>query len=295
MFILPVMDDETFLFSDRCVFCKKHLPDNEAREEHILPYYLNGTWILKKGSCTTCANFSNDYYENSSSNTSFLSIRIFLGLKRRKKSNLKLYPKSASGERMRAERESFNIDLGDKRPNLFTIPVFSPPGLLQNKLLIEPEMWRIVVLNFDSREYKAEIVSSLRSRNSGKFSRKITAVRTHIVADGIEVTYDDEHDIDALMLQVAKIGYCYAVGRLGFNAFDGRDVRRLLRGYRNDIASFVGGAPLEETYDTKALHKVYLKCRGHLLTAVVHLFGSMNCFPYEVVLGRYRESRSDGG
>ena len=52
---------------------------------------------------------------------------------------------------------------------------------------------------------------------------------------------------------VAKIGYCYAVAKLGFDAFDGDAIRELLAGKRDDVYNFVGnvektGSALDSAY-----------------------------------------------
>ena len=69
------------------------------------------------------------------------------------------------------------------------------------------------------------------------------------------------------------------------NAFDGDEIRSLLRGERDDTYNFVGGVSVSEKLNNRFLHNLYIRYRGELVTVIVHLFASCKMIPYEVVVG----------
>ena len=91
---------------------------------------------------------------------------------------------------------------------------------------------------------------------------------------------------------VAKIGYCYAVAKLGFDAFDGDAIRELLAGKHDDVYNFVGNVEKPEALSIRRIHALYLREQDGWLTVLVHLFASCNAkesepsIPYEVAVGR---------
>jgi hypothetical protein len=283
MAFIPSMERHAaFTSFGRCVFCMSGFGPQSLTDEHIVPLFLNGTWIIRGGTCIRCAKQSNDYYENSASNTTFLSIRLFLGLDRRK-SRKKEYPRVAMGNQLYSSRSNFDTLLqNDDRPKLFTMPCFQPAGILRGVYITDHELIQAEYLQFDHREFKIETVLGRRIRNSG---RAIMPVRTHMKSDDIDITVDEEHDINAFLLTLAKIGYCYAVATLGsLDTFDSRSIRALLLGERRDVANFVGGLFQAEDFPCDFLHGLHIRVRGGALTVVVHLFSCLNIKPYEVVV-----------
>ena len=99
------------------------------------------------------------------------------------------------------------------------------------------------------------------------------------------VTTRESRHHTSFALLLAKIGYSYAVAELGIGAFDGSEIRDLLKDRRQDSYNFVGGMSRKEHYAERHLHALYVKRRGAMVTVVVHLFASLGMVPYEVVVG----------
>ena len=92
-----------------------------------------------------------------------------------------------------------------------------------------------------------------------------------------------------LYLSVAKIGFCFGIAVLGFEAFDSVPIRALLTGKRIDMATFVGGYSGDrDALPRDSLHVVHLRLHNGIWSAIVHLYATKNGNPYEVILGSAR-------
>jgi len=235
-------------------------------EEHIVPMAIGGSLVIRNGSCRNCAEFSNSSYENQALNEDLKIPKFLLGLKGRGKGNLpkniRHLPSVHAGHAMTkdlGERLDFSPEL---YPKVFSLIVFQPPGFLagieRGGMLSNPG-WQI----FNLGGKQATGVTVRVKHTNGPFAKTL-----------------------------AKIGYCYAVAELGLDGFDGRAIRDLLRGKRDDVYNFVGSIQKPEFLTKAPLHGLYIRRRGDWLTVLIHLFASCDndhakpSIPYEVVVGK---------
>jgi hypothetical protein len=255
----------------KCLICLRTFsPGDTGREapslEHVIPEALckTGQIVISNGTCVGCNNDANKRYEQTAIHADFNTPRILFGLKRKKRPSAKRkvlkLPPIALGDA--TQGGSFDVELSvDDYPNRVSLLMFEPAGKL---------------LGID----RGNILSSIRPSTFyiGAKQRITTNITT-------QMTFDHT----ALSLTIAKIAYCHAAARLGLEAFDGNEIRALLREERNDIYNFVGGVFAKQHLTTRHLHKLYIKNRGDILTVIVHLFASCGMAPYEVVVGKIIE------
>lgn len=196
------------------------------------------------------------------------------------------------------EKKEFDLSLGvEAYPRFSPITYFVPPGLLAGQPRgAELEVLRVAYIDMGITYQKLK----------GKTTTRQYAIN------------------GPLALMIAKIAYCYAIARLGLDAFDGSEIRDLLQGRRTDLYNYVGGVPVlaplasDATYlnepipfgakfglwtgitppsrpsvpiigngKSPDLHELHLRQEGELQTVLVHLFASCRSMPpYQVVVGK---------
>jgi len=203
-----------------------------------------------------------------------------------------------SGEHVVGENTDFDLNLDhDSYPKFCPITYFLPAGKLCNQ-----------EKGTDLAEVRLAFI------DMGVAFQKLSGPTTtrHVADNG------------PLALTLAKIAYCYAVARLGLDAFDGSEIRALLLEERSDVYNFVGGIaapppwvsdiaklavpiPLNATYNLWTsvtpplrpaipligakrpphIHELHLRKEGNLQITQVHLFASCRVLPpYEIVVGK---------
>lgn len=253
----------------RCIICLKPFTasssgDNAPSLEHIIPEYLcrTGEIVIKDGTCVGCNNAANKRFEQPAANADFKVPRILLDLKRKKRSLAKKrklqLPAIALGN-LPIRDDDFNVYLtNDEYPNFIHLYSFKVAGKIAN-IDRGGELEDPVFIFLHLGEKPTQI--------KGKFT--IETVLNHT----------------AYSLTLAKIAYCFAVAEIGLDAFNGNEIRSLLKGERSDTYNFVGGLSVSERLNNRFLHKLYIRYRGNLVTVIVHLFASYKMIPYEVVVG----------
>lgn len=246
-----------------CIYCG--LTDVKS-EEHIVPFVLNGSWVIEKAACDDCRTRTNEAYENKALNCDLLVVpRKLLDLKRRRRGKNKkplLFPPSfaAGTAHLTESGERINL-LENEYPPVMVMIVLEPAGKLVGleRVTGSEQKIRIWMRSLAQRSHPAQTVRQ-------RFA----------------------HFHFAMML--AKIGYSFAVAERGMGGFEGSEIRELLAGNRDDVYNFIGGSIGGERLTDRFLHHLALRERGEWLTAIVHLFASYQAPPYEVVVGRILES-----
>lgn len=253
----------------RCIYCLRGEHDAAIDEkgvrtdEHIIPYALNGSLVIKDAVCSVCQKVTGRP-EQEALNSDLLVPRLLLELKRRraKKKRQKSLPPVALGNLTYSDDLSaFSIELSAAQyPPIIQLLVVPPPGFLTGKLRPDGDLdgFQMVFCNLG-------IKSALPHTS---------------------VTTRSCHNFTAFFYLVTKIAYSYAIAELGFSSFDGHAIRELLLGKRVDMFNFVGGPYIQEGGSKSSLHRLSIRRRGDWVTVIVHLFSSTGVPPYEVVVGR---------
>ena len=170
----------------KCIYCGR--TDNLSRE-HVVPRGMGGTITLPKGSCTACAEVTKKI-ETACIRNTLIHIRVKYGLHHHPKERPDTFPITL---RDWSDNETVKqVPVGDF-PTLWAMPIYEYPGILSNK---GPEETRFGILH--SHQDDASFQKLLRLPGVKSVSIMSGTVDTWIFARWI-----------------AKIGYCYAVARLG--------------------------------------------------------------------------------
>jgi HNH endonuclease len=261
------MRQHTYPSSGRCVFCRAELPPDALTDEHIIPLSLNGSLVIRKGTCEPCRKRSNEKYEWAALDNDLLAPRRLLALRRRRGRNKKAptaLPSVTLGDATMDRDAKFEVELTTEQyPNYFSLILFPPAGLLVG-----------IDRGSEIKELRLQIF------DLGNRSGRVT-----------NVTKREPYINGPFALMLSKMAYCFAVAELGLDGFDGDKIRDLLAGRRDDVYNFVGAVQVPERLTNRHLHGLYFRNRGKWLTVLVHLFAScvaderQPAIPYEVVVG----------
>lgn len=248
---------------DRCIYCASQV---ELSDEHIVPYSLNGAWVLEKASCPTCRD-KTSRFERHISREAFLPARAKLGLQTyRPKERPRQFPLMIT----KPDGSTFSVvaDSTD-HPSSMVFPVFRLPAKLGG-VLADADIHMEAQVQITSASN--ELLDSVLSKHEGTSVTEIVSYRPV-----------------ALAQLVAKIAYCFAVVELGLEAWEEVYVLRAILGDSTRIGEFVGSPAEYASVGDDRLHVVTV---GHSeqdeTLAWVRLFASFGAPTYVVVVGRRR-------
>ncbi len=248
-----------------CLFCMEQFDPPDLTDEHVVPEGIGGRYVLVKGSCKACAHESNDLYENKAINGDFQLPRLLLGIKGKGKfggmpRDLRHLPAVYAGDRTAGGEGERLLDFAiEDYPNRFHLPVYQPAGILAG---------------VDRGGALAKF--AMRQYNLGAPGLLNVTVKQPLINGPLAQT-------------LAKIAYCFAIGELGKDGFDGAEIRDLLKGRRGDLYNLVGSSAREESLPSITLHGLYMRERCGLVIVLIDLFACCHngkTRPYEVVVGR---------
>jgi hypothetical protein len=266
----------------KCIYCcRPFTADRAPTHEHIIGRFAGGRVTILDGACIPCARKTNKMYETAVSATTFLAFRFWAKILDDKARGLL---NMARGDALSGTESDFSIKVTPStRPALFTLPVFPPPVFWSGKQAPGHSSMRVRTAKFFEEEAVIKTVCFFRE---DRCRRSQLEVRTYIKSATHDVTLRERHDLRALLLMLAKVGYCFAIALLGFEAFDGGPIRALLAGERTDLATFVGGYEGDiGCLPKNSLHILRLRERLGVLYVIVHLFASKDGHPFEVIIG----------
>ncbi|WP_179039060.1 hypothetical protein [Rhizobium leguminosarum] len=113
-----------------CMYCGDE--KSQLSDEHIVPYWMAGGWILKKSSCERRAKVTRGFEENLAY-TAFSGLRHRLRLQSRSKSEPPKFKVLLNESGNKVERTLS----ADELPALFFTWAFKPPGLLEGRPFTE--------------------------------------------------------------------------------------------------------------------------------------------------------------
>ena len=252
----------------RCIYCGSDGGPLGLRDEHIVPFALNGTSILPKASCSDCEAITSAF-EGRCARTMYGSFRMRENLRTRR-------PKERPKE-LRVEAR-----FGDKaKPFVMpiagvvaTLPLvhFLPPGYLRSPR-IKQIGWTGVRLETKTDGPRDKTAWSKSAASSFSFIQRF--------------------DVDALALMLAKIAHATCIERFGFNFFDPWLPPYIL-GKDRALSYLVGGAnkPLEPV---NKLHEIqytaaFNETAGEWLASVdIRLFAQFGGPDAQVIVGQTSE------
>jgi len=121
------MQDKTIATIGRCIYCGK--TDQSLSDEHIVPYGLNGEWILGRASCKGCRQITSGF-ETDVQRNCLLETRAKLGLRTRGRHNR---PKEFSLFVKRDhQEEEIRVPI-QEHLTLMMLPLFKLPAYLDER------------------------------------------------------------------------------------------------------------------------------------------------------------------
>lgn len=236
-----------------CVYCgsKQGLSD-----EHVIPYGLNGEWKLLAASCAVHRDVTSGF-EGEVQRGAFMVPRASMGLKtRRKTERPTLLPVTLSRA---GTREVVNLPV-EEHPAFFAFPIFQDPGA-----------------------------------DSGDAARGI-GVRTFVLASHLKLSERFRKqarvdtigapfpDLIAFARMLAKIGYCFSVACLGYDAVANAAILPAILGADRRLGDWVGCIEEAPRTPKGPFHGVVLLGSDTELRAHVRLFAQIGAPEYVVRL-----------
>lgn len=250
-----------------CIYCGTR--SGPLTKEHIVPFALDGVWVLDHASCASCAERTSKF-ERQVLRRAAGALRTGLGLPTRRPTER---PTSFRFQVVRGgETSEVDVPISDYIP-LFWFPLFPPPFALRgerHKGISVPATRSIQVANPTSRFKSLDELG--RALGADNISQSLTYPPT------------------AFAQLVAKAAYGMAIARLGVDAFEQVDVLpALLTG--EDVGTWVGGVTQPEfpEVDPSCRHAVHVYRVGQTVRARVKLLADYGGPEYEVLIGRLRE------
>ena len=252
----------------RCVYCGA---TDSLSDEHVVPYGLGGTLVLRKASCPRCALVTSKL-EYDLLRGHWRAQRQFFGLPSRRSKevvpDLDVVVVRANGDRV-------NASLPLKAQSIGMYFELSPPTILAGRVVdTEPAAGAAFIKTFGEPPREA-IVNGLTERLSPE--------------DKIEIPID--FTADHLCRFLAKLAHCYAISQRGLDACREFFLPAFILGKTAGIVTYVGGSSstiVGNTLPGSALHALIDRVNGEFLTVYVQLFRTPGDPPpiYEIVVGR---------
>lgn len=241
-----------------------HDPNTPLHEEHIVPLAFGADLVLPESSCRACEKQTSGR-ESQCINAMFAPMLAILGLKtRRGRNRERIY----SWIQENGNRRKVPFKSSDHPTFLITPKFYYPSVLLEHD--IAPEWALIEQLEFKFPPQSVELL------NTGDFlTQKGRAIQFYI----------ENH---AYHLMIAKIGYAYAVARMGRNTFIPliRDYISGVKPYSPELRKYVGSHEAETRAPEHWLSISLSETpRGRLIVVDVHLFCAYSNVSHLVVAG----------
>lgn len=200
----------------QCIYCRRS--DRALSREHIVPYGLNGEWVLEEASCTKCRDITSRF-ETDVLRNCLLTVRTKLNLRTRHTHNR---PKEFSLLIKKDNREEEIRVPVQEHLTLMMLPLFKLPAYLDQRsyekgidLVVPPTVVQIGGPPIEqlAKRYNPQSISSRVKYQPVAFARLL-----------------------------AKIAYGFAVARFGLDKTQGAYVLPPIRGKSEDIGRWVGCA-----------------------------------------------------
>jgi hypothetical protein len=246
--------------ADACIYCGSR---SELSDEHVIPYGLEGEYVLRNASCQDCAKITSKF-EDSVLRRTLLPARTALKLRTRHK-------KRKRPERLRilegvgGERIAREIAV-EEHPTYIALPTFLPPALLRGakvpNLEVTPNPWIHLV--------------------GAKSLQEVRSVRGHLPV--------------AVQVEVDPYAYARMIGKIAHGFVAASDLDDVATGLPaailasdESIGWYVGSAPDVTITARDHLHVVEVHVVDGMVQVRVRLFAQLGGPEYLVLAGSLYE------
>ncbi|NVL90304.1 MAG: hypothetical protein HWN69_04810 [Desulfobacterales bacterium] len=266
---LPAQQKKVYPPVGRCIYCGKI---DDLTLEHVIPFGLGGKIEFPDASCRECAKITSNF-EHTCLRTMYGPLRLLYGMPSRRKKNrpnklpLKI-KKTVSEEWSYTEIEQ------EKYPFLILFPYFTEPKLLMKdpappcRGAVADRFWiRGASPSFVFKQLLEQLVTEL-----GVYSIMPEA-KAHVVE---------------FCQMLAKIGYSFAVGELGYGNFEPFLLPGILKAELSDCDSFIGSKVSDEA-PSESLHELSIveTDKSNYVLVRIRLLSKLGTPTYFVVVGRF--------
>lgn len=260
--VVPTSQSKVFPSPGRCIYCGD--TQSKLTDEHIVPLSLGGTWVLKKASCTPCAE-ETARFEGNCARGIFGPLRVRNNLPTRRK---KERPSSLPLTRLLATgaEETISLPVAD-HPGACALFPFPYPGALQGREESD------AATEFESRPW---VGGTQVGPNAVEVGKKLGGI-------GLILT----HDNYSYARMLAKIGYSFAIAHLGPNFMDPTCLD-LIMGRVTNWAHWVGGDLDCPPPCGPRMHILQAGIQGEFCVVAIRLFANIGAPQYYAVVGRRR-------
>lgn len=246
----------------KCIYCGS--TEGELSKEHIIPFALNGEWILYKASCSQCRNITSSF-ETEVLEKDWKLQRSAIGFKtRHRKKRPTTFPMEV--EKWDGTTEIINVPASDYWPEIL-LPIFKLPAHLDN-------------CDYENGIELLDVVPvGVRMPTDFLISKGVKRVWSNFgLLPPRQISY-------ARMF--AKIAYASAVAKFGIEKIEENYVLPAILGLTNDIGRWVGcdGQKLISN-ESGYFYQVYESTVNGELHMRVKLFAICDVPEYLVIVGR---------
>jgi hypothetical protein len=253
--------DETIGIVGRCIYCGT--TTGPLSDEHIVPYGLNGPWVLRAASCQTCAAV-----------TSAFEMEVLR--------NGLIIPRTSLGMPTRRKKD---------RPQTFPLGIVQPNGVSYIDAPVSDYPALILLPKFplpafpDAGDYKEgiEVVDHVGIPVAGPTGEELLRIyKTRELQ--VRLSY---HPV-AFARMIAKIAYGFTVAAVhgDLSQIEETYVLPAILGQANDIGRWVGCGDESSSVPWNQTHSVRFTVENGVVYVYVRLFAYLNTPGYLVVVGR---------
>jgi len=249
----------------KCIYCLTS--SHPLQTEHIIPYALNGPWILRRATCEKCAAITSSI-ELIILRGSLNLFRAGLDFQTRRK---ELRPTTWTLPVTRDGTEEIWTIPTTEYPVFLDLPVYELPAHQTGKTIergINYVAHPLVIPNFQS------VSEALKNRGVTSFTLKNT------------------WEPHAFARFLAKVAYGFAVSFYGLdNLQEAYVLPYILDENQSDIGRYVG-SDTTKPHEGKHFYEIDLFRRGLEIIERIRLFGTLPVPDYIVVVGRLRDPKN---
>lgn len=246
-----------------CIYCGSL---EQLTDEHIVPFALGGRLILPDSSCVKCTKITS-LFEQKVLRGFMLSARTIGGIPtRRPKERPKTLPLEIKREGTYEATEMFP----DEHPGLLHLPILEPPGFFVGRNAKNT----LTVLGIETIQFGQNPYTLAKKLN-------VTAIRS-----------TTDLDIWAFAQLLAKIGYCFAVSKLGLLPREKVPILPLILGKENNASMWLGSSNFQLSVEAqKPTHAMSLvlvdtpnNSNNKTLIARIKLFAPSGATGYDIYI-----------
>jgi hypothetical protein len=246
----------------RCIYCGT--ANKPLTDEHIVPYALNGSWVLNQSSCRNCASITSKF-EFDVLRYHFISSRTTLGLRTRRPKNRP--KKFAVLTEKEGHSEAVEMPVG-KYPSLIVMPIFPEPAYSVNQ------------------PFSGNYVTNYGWIQVGGYQGE--ELRKELGADKLTIEVALKPFSFAQLL--AKIAYCVTVAEFGLGTIEEAYILPSILGNSDEIGRWVGTASGRQlaSQGNVELHKLAIDVSTETREVVCRLglFSVFGAPEYLIAVGR---------